>query len=225
MDLSERILKARLVLANPGPMLPGSISEQYTVCGNSTCQCAAPQHKRHGPYPKLSFSLGGRKSTVFIHAVDAGAAQAMTENYKAAREALNDLALAGVDLFRSGGGNTLSDAYAASSPQSEPGSYKPSDARMAAMCANWKAKAMERQASLEKCRIKERDLCGSRDKWRDESLTARISLRQAQKSMAQKDSTLAKKEFELTQALKHIDALKKKMRRMMKEAGQSGTNT
>jgi hypothetical protein len=225
MDFVKKIMQARRVLANPGPLLPGSISEQYSVCGNPACQCADPHEpKRHGPYPKLSYSLGGRKSTVFLHAGDVVAAQAMIENYKAAREALNELSLAGVDLLRSGGGNALSDAYAASSPQPEARLSKPSDSRMASRCAKWKAKAMERQSSLEKCRIKERDLCASRDKWRGEALADRKLLAETQKFLAQTKSALAKKEFELAKASEHIAALKKK-RKKTSRANQSGTGT
>lgn len=225
MDLRKKVVEARLVLANPGPLLPGSISEQYTVCGNPACQCSDPHEpKRHGPYSKLSVSLGGRKTTVFVHAADAMAAYAMTENYKAAREALNELALAGVDLLRAGGGEALRAAYAAASAQPETGGApRVFDARLAASRDKWKAKAMERKASLERGRVKERDLCASRDKWRDESLAARRSLRQARESLERKESALAKREAELAKAKEELEELKKKRRAGAADLGGTAT--
>jgi len=225
MDLTKKVVEARRVLANPGPLLPGSISEQYTVCGNPACQCSDPHEpKRHGPYSKLSVSLGGRKTTVFIHAGDAMAAHAMTENYKVARAALNELALAGVDLLRAGGGEALRAAYAAASVQpGMGGAPKSPDARLAASRDKWKAKAMERKASLERRRVEERDLRASRDKWREESLAARRSLRQERESLRRKEAALAAKEAELAKAKEELDALKKK--REAEAANPDGTAT
>ena len=37
-----------------GPMLPGSISEQWNVCGKPDCRCKDPKKPRkHGPYYQL----------------------------------------------------------------------------------------------------------------------------------------------------------------------------
>ena len=62
-------LKAKL--AQLGPMLPGSISEQWNVCGTPGCRCKDP-HKpvKHGPYYQLSFTVGGRSSTMFVKKED-----------------------------------------------------------------------------------------------------------------------------------------------------------
>ena len=50
-----------------GPMLPGSISKQWNVCGKPGCQCKDPkQPKKHGPYYQLSFTVGGKSSTLFL---------------------------------------------------------------------------------------------------------------------------------------------------------------
>lgn len=38
-------------LATLGPVLPGSLSEQWNVCGTPGCRCKAPANpKKHGPY-------------------------------------------------------------------------------------------------------------------------------------------------------------------------------
>src|SRR3989304_1326702 len=50
-----------------GSMLPGSISEQYNVCGKAGCKCKRGKNPvRHGPYFQLSFTLGGKSSSFFI---------------------------------------------------------------------------------------------------------------------------------------------------------------
>lgn len=54
-------------LAQLGPMLPGSISEQWNVCGTPGCRCKDPgKPVKHGPYYQLSFTAGGKSSTMFI---------------------------------------------------------------------------------------------------------------------------------------------------------------
>jgi hypothetical protein len=64
----ERI-KAQLVQL--GPVLPGSLSKQWNVCGSPGCRCKDPKHpRRHGPYHQLSYTLRGKSSTVFVRAED-----------------------------------------------------------------------------------------------------------------------------------------------------------
>ncbi len=47
-------------LAELGPMHPGSLGEQYNVCGTSGCQCkGAKKPRKHGPYYQLSFTWRG----------------------------------------------------------------------------------------------------------------------------------------------------------------------
>ena len=48
-------------------MRPGSLSEQYNVCGNPTCRCKDPKNpQRHGPYYQISYSHKGRSTTEFV---------------------------------------------------------------------------------------------------------------------------------------------------------------
>ena len=50
-----------------GPVLPGSISKQWNVCGKPGCRCKDPKHpQRHGPYYQLSYTLAGHSSTMFL---------------------------------------------------------------------------------------------------------------------------------------------------------------
>ena len=51
-----------------GPMLPGSISKQWNVCGNPNCRCKDKDNpKKHGPYYQLSFTIGGKSSSMFLN--------------------------------------------------------------------------------------------------------------------------------------------------------------
>ncbi len=73
MTREERTLqRIRTQLAEMGPVLPGSLSEQWNVCGTPGCHCKAlHQPKKHGPYYQLSFTVAGKSSTLFIPKKDA----------------------------------------------------------------------------------------------------------------------------------------------------------
>ena len=48
-------------------MRPGSLSQQYNVCGKAGCRCKDPVHpQRHGPYYQLSWVHQGKSTTQFI---------------------------------------------------------------------------------------------------------------------------------------------------------------
>jgi hypothetical protein len=58
-------IKQRLV--DLGEMRPGSLSEQYNVCGNPGCRCKDPKNpKKHGPYYQLSYTHQGKSTTEFV---------------------------------------------------------------------------------------------------------------------------------------------------------------
>ena len=67
----RRIEELKGKLAQLGPMLPGSISEQWNVCGTSGCRCKDTRAPvRHGPYYQLSFTVGAKSSTMFLRKED-----------------------------------------------------------------------------------------------------------------------------------------------------------
>ena len=50
-----------------GEMRPGSLSQQYNVCGKPGCRCKDPKNpQRHGPYYQLSYVHQGKSTTQFI---------------------------------------------------------------------------------------------------------------------------------------------------------------
>jgi hypothetical protein len=65
--IEQQIRKIKEELVNLGPMRPGSLSRQYSVCGKPGCACADPDKpKKHGPFYQLSYAHQGKSSTRFV---------------------------------------------------------------------------------------------------------------------------------------------------------------
>jgi len=100
----ERIRQILHQLVNLGPMLPGSLSKQWNVCGTPGCQCKDRKKPiRHGPYFQLSFSVKGRSSTLFIKSSDVPEVKRRIRRYRQFRELVMALAQAYVDMVRTQG--------------------------------------------------------------------------------------------------------------------------
>ena len=62
-----RIRQIKDMLSQLGPVLPGSLSTQWNVCGKPGCRCKDPKKPRkHGPYYQLSFTVDGKSSSLFV---------------------------------------------------------------------------------------------------------------------------------------------------------------
>jgi hypothetical protein len=71
-------------------MHPGSLGEQYNVCGTPGCQCKDPKKPRkHGPYYQLSYTWRGKSSTRFVRPERLAEMRRKVENYKHFRELVN----------------------------------------------------------------------------------------------------------------------------------------
>jgi len=87
-----------------GPMLPGSISEQWNVCGTPGCKCKNKERPiKHGPYYQLSFSVKGKSSSFFVKKQDLAEAHKRIQRYKQFRKLNMELTQAYVDLTRKNG--------------------------------------------------------------------------------------------------------------------------
>ena len=65
--LEERIQWIKAELASLRDMRPGSLSQQFNVCGKAGCRGKDPQNpQRHGPYYQLSWVPRGKSPTQFI---------------------------------------------------------------------------------------------------------------------------------------------------------------
>ncbi len=87
-----------------GPMLPGSISEQWNVCGTPGCRCKDPDKpQKHGPYYQLSFTAGGKSSTIFIKKKDLPEARRRLKRYQQYKALSTELVHAHIALVRKSG--------------------------------------------------------------------------------------------------------------------------
>ena len=79
----EQIEEIRRQLLRLGPMHPGSISQQYHVCGTPSCRCHHPtEPQKHGPYNKLTYVHRGRPVCRFVRDPDLEELRGRLENYK-----------------------------------------------------------------------------------------------------------------------------------------------
>lgn len=96
-QIERRIARIQAELAALGPIHPGSLSEQYNVCGTPGCACKDPHHpQKHGPYYHLSYTWRGKGGTRFVRGADVAATREKLANYKRMRALVNewvDLAL------------------------------------------------------------------------------------------------------------------------------------
>lgn len=70
-------------LLNEGPLLPGSIRKQWNVCGMPGCRCKdSDDPRKHGPYFQLSFTLGGKSSSMFVKEEEFEPMVVVTERYR-----------------------------------------------------------------------------------------------------------------------------------------------
>lgn len=102
--IRRRIEDVQRELSSLGPMRPGSLSEQYNVCGTPGCRCKDPkQPKKHGPYYHLNYTWDGKARTRFVRAAEVDKVWAEIGTYKRFRALTNewvDLELERVRLER-----------------------------------------------------------------------------------------------------------------------------
>lgn len=81
--MEKRIEEIKAKLARIGPMRPGSLNKQFTVCGRSNCRCGDPKNpKKHGPYYQLSYVHQGKSTSQYIQKESVAAVRSQLANYK-----------------------------------------------------------------------------------------------------------------------------------------------
>ena len=84
--LQKRIASIKALLMSLGPLHPGSLSEQYNVCGKPGCRCKDPRHpRRHGPYYQLNYVFRGKKTSRFVPRQEVAQLREELARYKALR--------------------------------------------------------------------------------------------------------------------------------------------
>lgn len=79
--LERRIERTKEKLASLGELRPGSLSEQYNVCGTPACRCKADPPQRHGPYYQLGWTRNGKSTTRFVRRSELVAVRRQLKNY------------------------------------------------------------------------------------------------------------------------------------------------
>jgi len=97
-ELERKIGRIQRELATLGDLRPGSLSEQYNVCGVEGCRCKASPANRHGPYYQLGFTRKGRSTTRFVRREDVRMVKAQLKNYAKLRELIDQWIEYGIEL-------------------------------------------------------------------------------------------------------------------------------
>lgn len=79
--LETQIEKIKEELVSIGDLRPGSLSEQYNVCGKAKCGCKEDPPRKHGPYYQLSFTRKGRSGTKFVKKHQVAIVKKQLKNY------------------------------------------------------------------------------------------------------------------------------------------------
>jgi hypothetical protein len=98
--LDAKIATLKAALATLGDLRPGTLSEQYNVCGKPGCRCKASPPRKHGPYYQVSFTWQGKSQTQFVRREDVPAVRKQLRNYQRLRTLVDTWIGVGMDLAR-----------------------------------------------------------------------------------------------------------------------------
>jgi len=97
-QLEAKIATVKQELLRLGDLRPGTLSEQYNVCGKAGCACKADPPRKHGPYYQVSFTWQGRSRTQFVRREHLGAVRQQVRNYERLRALVEAWIAAAVEL-------------------------------------------------------------------------------------------------------------------------------
>jgi hypothetical protein len=101
MKMQERIKQIKAQICAIGEMTPGSISEQFNVCGNPNCKCKDPVNpKKHGPYLQLSYTRRNKSTTEFVSKEMAADVRRQIENYQTFKKLTEEWIDLSIDIRR-----------------------------------------------------------------------------------------------------------------------------
>ena len=90
-EIERRIEAIQQRLRQLGPMHPGSLGEQYNVCGKAGCRCKDPKKpQKHGPYFQLSYRWRGKSTTRFVRREQVAGMQRKVANYQRFRKLMGE---------------------------------------------------------------------------------------------------------------------------------------
>ena len=96
--LESKIQKIKREIAALGPLRPGTLSQQFNVCGKPDCRCKATPPQKHGPYYQLSFTWQGKSSSQFVRGEDLPTVEEQLCNYRKLRQLVDTWIGLGLEL-------------------------------------------------------------------------------------------------------------------------------
>ena len=99
-SLEARIKKIKQEIAALGELRPGTLSQQYNVCGKPDCRCKATPPKKHGPYYQVSFTWRGRSRSEFVRQENLPDVKTQLRNYRRLRGLVERWVALGMELSR-----------------------------------------------------------------------------------------------------------------------------
>ena len=83
--LENEIAKIKRQIVQLDDLRPGTLSEQYNVCGTPGCRCKASPPQKHGPYYQLSLTRRGKSKTRFVRREELATIKKQVKNYTTLR--------------------------------------------------------------------------------------------------------------------------------------------
>jgi len=99
-ELHRRIDRIKAELTTLGPLRPGTLSQQYNVCGTPGCRCKDDPPQKHGPYPQLSYTWHARSRSEFVREAEIPQLQEQLRNYARLRTLVDEWIDAAIQLAR-----------------------------------------------------------------------------------------------------------------------------
>ncbi len=91
-QLTRKIQALKDKIGSIGEMHPGSISQQFNICGTPGCKCKDKKNPvKHGPYSNLNYTFKSKSKTKFIRKDLEQEFKQYTANYKLFRSYIDQL--------------------------------------------------------------------------------------------------------------------------------------
>jgi len=98
--LEARLERIKAALAAMGELRPGTLSQQYNVCGKPACRCKAQPPQKHGPYYQLSFTWQGKSQSEFVRRGDVPTVRRQLRTYQRLRSLVDHWVAVALELSR-----------------------------------------------------------------------------------------------------------------------------
>ena len=84
--LQKQVERIKQEIVRLGDLRPGSLSEQFNVCGSRGCRCKGSPPQKHGPYYQVSYTRKGRSGTRFVKRQQLATVKRQLRNHARLRE-------------------------------------------------------------------------------------------------------------------------------------------